>query len=269
MEAEETKTRSQSVTSNRIVNYDGVRNSVYNFEWHWYCSYEKLLRIVAYMLRLLDKNSLYRCGAVAITDPAELEYAEQRLFYSVQSKSFPSEQSYLLESSPLSKTSKIAQYSPFNGPNGLIRATGRTKQLNVATLDVKHPVVLDGRHSMVRLLLEHLHKKHCHQGVDCLRALMQQRFAVVELRTTLRTIVCRCITCRKRRAEKLTPMMSDLLRERLAFKKPPFSNTDIDYFGPFFVSVKRSTEKRWGFLFACLTTRAVHFEVVPSMDTRS
>ena len=63
--------------------------------------------------------------------------------------------------------------------------------------------------------------------------------------------------------------MSDLPRERLAFKEPPFSNTGIDYFGPFFVSVKRSTEKRWGFLFTCLTTRAVHFEVVPSMDTSS
>ena len=33
--------------------------------------------------------------------------------------------------------------------------------------------------------------------------------------------------------------------------------------------MKRSTEKRWGFLFTCLTTRAVHFEVVPSMDTSS
>ena len=61
--------------------------------------------------------------------------------------------------------------------------------------------------------------------------------------------------------------MADLPRERLAFKEPPFSNTGVDYFGPFFVTVKRSTENRWGFLFTCLTTRAVLFEVVPSMDT--
>ena len=33
--------------------------------------------------------------------------------------------------------------------------------------------------------------------------------------------------------------------------------------------MKRSTEKRWGFLFTCLTTRGVHFEVVPSIDTSS
>ena len=121
----------------------------------------------------------------------------------------------------------------------------------------------------MRLRLEHLHKNHYHQGVDYLRALVQQRFAVVKLRTTLRTIVSRCVTCRKRRAETLTPMMSDLPRERLAFKEPPFSNKGIDYSGPFFVWVKQSTEKRWGFLFTCLTTRAVHFEVVPSMDTSS
>ena len=102
-----------------------------------------------------------------------------------------------------------------------------------------------------------------------MRALVQQQFAIVKLRTALSSIVQRCVTCRKRRAETISPMMADLPRERLAFKEPPFTNTGVDYFGPFYVSVKRSTEKKWGFLFTCLTTRAVHFEVVPSMDTSS
>ena len=76
-------------------------------------------------------------------------------------------------------------------------------------------------------------------------------------------------TCRKRKAETLAPKMSDLPREILAYREPPFSNPGIDYFAPFYVSVKRSTEKRWGFLFTCLTSRAVHLEDVPSMDTSS
>ena len=199
----------------------------------------------------------------------ELENSEQRLLYLTQAESFHAEKSNLLKSTPLSKSSKIVRFSPFIGPNGLLRASGQTRLLETATFDVKHPILLDARHPLVRLLLEHLHSQHCHQGVDYLRELVQQRFAVVKLRAVLRTIVSRCLTCRKRKAETLTSIMSDLPRERLAFKEPPFSNSGIDYFGPFFVSVKRSTEKRWAFLFTCLTTRAVHFEVVPSMDTSS
>ena len=63
--------------------------------------------------------------------------------------------------------------------------------------------------------------------------------------------------------------MSDLPRERLAFKERPFTNTGIDYFDPFYVAVKRWPEKWRRFLFTCLTTRAVHFEAVPSIDTSS
>ena len=46
------------------------------FERQKYCSYEKLLRIAAYMLRLLSKSNLYKTSTAAITDPAELENSE-------------------------------------------------------------------------------------------------------------------------------------------------------------------------------------------------
>ena len=175
----------------------------------------------------------------------------------------------MLKSSPLSKSSKIVEISPFIGPNDSLRASCCTKQPDVATFDMKQPTVLDSRHPKVRLFLENLHSNQCHQGVEYLRELIQQEYAIVKLKPTLRSIVSRCIICRKRKAKTLAPMMSDLPRERLAYKDPPFSNTEIDYFGPLYVSVKRFPEKRWGFLFTCLNTRAVPFEVVPSMDTSS
>ena len=70
-------------------------------------------------------------------------------------------------------------------------------------------------------------------------------------------------------ANRNTPIMSDLPNERLRYKQHPISNTSFDYVGPFLVPFLRSTEKQWGFLFAYLTTRAVHIEVVPSFDTSS
>ena len=258
-----------SVYQETTANTASVTPNVLTLEWQRYSSYEKLLRIVAFILRILPRFSGNRTKTGAITDPVELESAEQKLFFLVQSETFPNETKNLLKTCSLSKPSVIKDFSPFIGPNGLLRAQGRTKHLEIVNFDVKHPILLDSRHPAVRLFLEHLHEKHCHQGVEYLRALIQQKFAIVKLRTTLRTIQTRCVTCRKRKAETLTPIMADLPKERLAFSSRPFTNTGLDYFGPFYVSVKRSTEKRWGFLFTCLTTRAVHFEVVPSMDTSS
>ena len=64
-------------------------------------------------------------------------------------------------------------------------------------------------------------------------------------------------------------MMADLPAERPSYGSPPFFNGGMDYFGPFYVSVNRSSEKCWGFLFTCLTTRALHIECVPSIDMNS
>ena len=98
----------------------------------------------------------------------------------------------------------------------------------------------------IRVFLEHQTERH--QGVDCLRAVVQQQFAIVELRAAMRTVVSRCVTSRKRRADTLNPIIADFPRERLAYREPTIINTGIDYFGPYYVSVERSTEKRWGFL---------------------
>ena len=61
------------------------------FKWQKYSSHEKLLRIVAYMLRLLPKNESKRSDNGFITDPAELDDAQQRLFHLVQLESFDTE----------------------------------------------------------------------------------------------------------------------------------------------------------------------------------
>ena len=146
------------------------------------------------------------------------------------------------------------------------------KRLVEVDFDVKHPIVLDARHAFVKLFLRHTYVKHHyhhHQGIDYLRAKIQERYTILKLRSSLRSLKSNCVTCRQFRAATIQPVMADLPVERLIHQSPSFTNSGVDYFGPFYVTVRRTTEKRWGLLFTCLTTRAVHVEIVPSMDASS
>jgi transposase InsO family protein len=71
------------------------------------------------------------------------------------------------------------------------------------------------------------------------------------------------------RAVQMNPEMGLLPFSRLAVNIPPFSYTGVDYFGPMMVVIDRRREKRWGVLFVCLTTRAVHIEVAHSLSANS
>ena len=61
--------------------------------------------------------------------------------------------------------------------------------------------------------------------------------------------------------------MAPLPAERLTLDTPAFTWVGLDYFGPFFVRHGRSNNKRYGVIFTCLGTRAVHIEIVFSLDT--
>lgn len=63
--------------------------------------------------------------------------------------------------------------------------------------------------------------------------------------------------------------MANLPPCRLKVGQQAFHCTGVDCFGPFLVKRGRGTEKRWGIIYKCMTTRAVHIEVLHHMDTDS
>ena len=107
--------------------------------------------------------------------------------------------------------------------------------------------MLDAGHCFNKLFLRHTHLKNHQQCIDYLRSEVQERYAILKLRSTLRSIKSNCVLCRKFCAATIQPIMADLPKEKLACQSPPITNTGFDYFGPFFVTVRRTTEKRWDF----------------------
>ena len=63
--------------------------------------------------------------------------------------------------------------------------------------------------------------------------------------------------------------MADLPKYRMQMQQPPFFHTGVDCFGPFSIKQGRSTVKRYGCIFTCMTVGAVHLEVLHSLSTDS
>ena len=67
--------------------------------------------------------------------------------------------------------------------------------------------------------------------------------------------------------------MANLPADRLS-PEPPFTSDGLDIFGPWTIMTRRTRggsadSKRWAVLFTCMSTRAVHIELIESMTTSS
>jgi len=63
--------------------------------------------------------------------------------------------------------------------------------------------------------------------------------------------------------------MGDLPSYRLASHTDLFTYSIVDVGGPFTVTMNRRHQKRWLFVISCLTTRAIHIEILYSMSAQS
>ena len=133
--------------------------------------------------------------------------------------------------------------------------------------DIKHPILLLSSHEVVWLYINYMHEANNHQGVECVRSLINHKLFILGLQNALRTVSRRCVPCKKVRATTYQPVMADFPSFRIEDKVHTFANTGMDYLGPLEVKKGRRSEKRWICLFTCLVVRAVHLEVVSLMDT--
>ncbi len=91
----------------------------------------------------------------------------------------------------------------------------------------------------------------------------------IKANSAARRSIRECVLCRRWNSSALQQKMGDLPICRITPDLPPFTSVGLDYFGPIEVRRGRNLAKRYGAIFTCLVSRAVHLEVVHSLDTNS
>ena len=127
---------------------------------------------------------------------------------------------------------------------------------------------------MTTLLVTYYHGRVQHQGRHFTLGLIRSSgFWIIGGKRIVNSVINSCIKCKKLRGRQQIQKMADLPVERLT-PAPPFSYVGLNVFGPWTVSARRTrggvaNSKRWAVLFTCLTIRAIHIELLESMDTSS
>jgi hypothetical protein len=193
--------------------------------------------------------------------PSLLRAGLNRCIKMAQNSAFAREIDALAKSKQIGRDSPLRKLSSFLDPDGLLRVGGRLQHATMNE-DAKHPVILPHHHKLTKLITINIHESRFHASTGRTLYEVSATYWIVIGRRTVRQVVNSFLDCRKRHAKPLAPEMAPLPACRVTPFHPPFSNVGVDYFGPMHVPVKRSTEKRYGVLYTCLATRAVHLKLV-------
>ncbi|XP_076857121.1 uncharacterized protein LOC143511024 [Brachyhypopomus gauderio] len=214
-------------------------------------------------------QSQHGAAATSMSAPARID-TEVTLLKRAQADSFPEELGALQHDCPIRPSSRLISLSPeYDCTLGLIRVGGRLRKAVDLPKDSIHPIVLAPDHPITQLLVKDYDNRLLHAGPERVFAEIRRAYWILRGCQAIRKHQRHCVECRKWRSKPTTPKMADLPAARLRLNKPPFWSTRVDCFGPYIVKIGRRQEKRWGIILKCLTSRCVHLDLMPSMDTDS
>ena len=226
----------------------------------------KAVRVCAWILRFISISRKLPVRRVQYLVASELQSAKDIIFKLTQRQWYGNEVSALEKEHAIHRNSSLLQLRPFLSEDGLLKVGGRLKHANIPT-SAKHQIILPGKSWVSRMLVQHYHQKDAEVGLNHMMASLRLRYWIVGCRALVKGYLRSCFLCKKRNTKPLNPLMATLPRCRLAIGSPAFHHTGVDYFGPILIRHGRSSPKRWGCIFTCLTTRAIHLEVAESLTT--
>ena len=122
------------------------------------------------------------------------------------------------------KNSRLLPFHPiWDKDHSVIRVGGRINN-SILSYSQSHPVILDGRHPITKLIILSEHLCLMHAGPTLLLSSLNQRFH------TVRFVTRQCITCKRHSIKPQDQLLRQLPPERVSLAAP-FEKSGVDYAG--------------------------------------
>ncbi|XP_030209647.1 uncharacterized protein LOC115541880 [Gadus morhua] len=259
-----TQTQTQGLSAERFQRFSSM------------CSLTRAIALLIHIARAYrhstssDCKGWHHCSLPRTPD--ELAQARHIVIRAAQEDVFTKELTALELGRAVTKDSSIQKLRPIL-EGDLIRVGGRLKHADLSNPE-KNPIILPKNSQVSLLLVRQYHEDVKHQGRHLTEgALRAAGFWVIGGKGLIASVLHKCVVCRRLRRRTEVQLMADLPQERL-HTCPPFTYVGVDVFGPWQVISRRTRggqaqSKRWAMLFCCMSSRAVHIEIIDSMDTSS
>lgn len=251
-----------SVKVNTVREEDTPTNRLLTYFSSWY----KLVKSVAWLIQL-KKLLIRKVNHTMFLTTANLNEAKKSIIQNVQREVFPEELAELKRGNCVKRNSCINRLNPVI-INDLMRVGGRLKRAPI-DFETKHPVILPHDHHITVLIIRECHEREGHQGREHVLCCLRQRYWIMRGNAAVRKVINKCVTCRRYQGPTMKQLMAELPPDRVSPADPPFTNSGVDCFGPFYTKRGRGQYKRYGVIFTCMAIRAIHIEIADSLSTDS
>ena len=170
----------------------------------------------------------------------------------------------------------LIQLRPTLDKSGILRVNSRIRGARFLHFDAKCPILLHKNHPFTTLLIKHTHERILNHvgGLNQVLSHINKRFWITHGREAVKKALKGCVRCRQLFSQPRHQMMAPLPDFRItdsSSRLEPFHSVGIDCAGPFLTKQPRgrARQKRYLLIFVCCQYRAVHLEMIDSLDTAS
>ena len=179
---------------------NAIRNQVaLCIPWERFSSWHHFVRLMAFIIKLKNhwinyKRKKTRENFDAHLKTKEILESEHSLLRLVQKETFPTEYQRLSANQEI-KHSSVLPLRPILW-KGLLRVGGRIKHAEVP-FETKHQIILSHKHPASKLILDNIHQRNMHAGVNHLVCLSRNTYWITHIKTLSKQVVRACQHCRR------------------------------------------------------------------------